>query len=76
MYDAALAGDFAKARAINDTLVRLHRAVFLDASPAPTKYALARLGLMTEDCRLPITPCADAVRGEIDAAMAEAGVTA
>ena len=76
MYDAALAGDFATARAINDTLVRLHRAVFLDASPAPTKYALARLGLMTEDCRLPITPCAEAVRNEIDAAMAEAGVTA
>jgi 4-hydroxy-tetrahydrodipicolinate synthase len=75
MYDAALAGDFATARAINDTLVRLHRAVFLDASPSPTKYALARLGLMTEDCRLPITPCADSVRGEIDAAMAEAGVT-
>ncbi len=75
MYDAALAGDFAKAREINDTLVRLHRAVFLDASPAPTKYALARLGLMTEDCRLPITPCAEAVRGEIDAAVAEAGVT-
>ena len=76
MYDAALAGDFAAARAINDTLVRLHRAVFLDASPAPTKYALARLGLMTEDCRLPITPCAEAVRAEIDAAVAEAGVSA
>ena len=75
MYDAALAGDFATARAINDTLVRLHRALFLDASPAPTKYALARLGLMTEDCRLPITPCAEAIRAEIEAAVAEAGVT-
>ena len=76
MYDAALAGDFTTARAINDTLVRLHRAVFLDASPAPTKYALSRLGLIAEDCRLPITACLDSVRGEIDAAMAEAGVTA
>ena len=35
-------GDFAKASAINDTLARLHRALFLDASPAPTKYALAK----------------------------------
>ena len=35
MYDAALAGDFAKACAINDTLARLHRALFLDSSPAP-----------------------------------------
>ena len=75
MYDAALVGDFAAARAINDTLARLHRALFLDASPAPTKYALARMGLMTEDCRLPIVPCAEAVRAEIEEAMAEAGVT-
>jgi 4-hydroxy-tetrahydrodipicolinate synthase len=76
MYDAAMAGDFATARTINDTLARLHRALFLDASPAPTKYALARLGLMTDDIRLPIVPCDAAVRPEIDAAMAEAGVTA
>ncbi len=74
MCDAALAGDFAAARTINDSLARLHRALFLDASPAPTKYALARLGLMTEDCRLPITPCAEAVRDEIGSAMAEGGV--
>jgi 4-hydroxy-tetrahydrodipicolinate synthase len=76
MYDAAMTGDFAAARAINDTLARLHRALFLDASPAPTKYALARLGLMTDDIRLPIVTCDPAVRPEIDAAMAEAGATA
>ncbi len=76
MFEACLAGNFAAARAINDRLARLHRALFLDASPAPTKYALSRLGLMTEDVRLPIAPCADAVRAEIDAAMDEAGVTA
>jgi 4-hydroxy-tetrahydrodipicolinate synthase len=74
MYDAAMAGDFAAARVINDTLARLHRALFLDASPAPTKYALARLGLMTDDIRLPIVTCDAAVRPEIDAAMADAGV--
>ena len=75
MYDAALAGDFGKACAINDTLARLHHALFLDASPAPTKYALEKLGLIDGEIRLPITPCANAVKAEIDAAVVEAGVT-
>ncbi len=42
--------------------MRLHRALFLDASPAPTKFALAHLGLCAEDVRLPIAPCAEAPR--------------
>ncbi|MBI5942254.1 MAG: 4-hydroxy-tetrahydrodipicolinate synthase, partial [Caulobacterales bacterium] len=46
----------------------------LDASPAPTKFALAHLGLCAEDCRLPITPCAEAVRPAILEAMHEAGL--
>ena len=75
MYHAAMAGDFAAARAINDTLAHLHRALFLDASPAPTKYALERLGLIAGEVRMPIVPCAQSVRAEIDAAVAEAGVT-
>lgn len=75
MQAATLRGDYAEARRINDTLARLHRALFLEASPAPTKYALARLGLCTEDVRLPLLPVAsDAVKAEIDAAMKEAGV--
>ena len=75
IYNAAMAGDFAAARAINDTLAPLHRALFLDASPSPTKYALARLGLIAEEIRLPIVTCAEASHAEIDAAMAGAGVT-
>lgn len=75
MIGAAMAGDYATARRINDTLSRLHRALFLEASPAPAKYALARLGLCTEDIRLPLLPVASAdVKAEIDAAMREAGV--
>jgi 4-hydroxy-tetrahydrodipicolinate synthase len=71
-YDACLAGDWAGALALQDRLIRLHRALFLDASPAPTKFALARLGLCSEETRLPIAPCAEAVKDEILAAMAEA----
>jgi 4-hydroxy-tetrahydrodipicolinate synthase len=75
MMTACMAGDFAEARRINDTLSRLHRALFLEASPAPAKYALSRLGLCTEEVRLPLLPVASAeVKAEIDAAMREAGV--
>jgi 4-hydroxy-tetrahydrodipicolinate synthase len=71
-YDACLAGDWAGALALQDRLIRLHKALFLDASPAPTKFALARLGLCSDETRLPIAPCAEAVKDEILAAMAEA----
>jgi 4-hydroxy-tetrahydrodipicolinate synthase len=75
VQNACLQGDYSLARKVNDTLARLHRALFLEASPAPTKYALAKLGLCTEDVRLPLVPVqSDAVKAEIDAAMKEAGV--
>jgi 4-hydroxy-tetrahydrodipicolinate synthase len=74
--DACMAGRWDVARDHQDQLIRLHRALFLDASPAPTKFALAHLGLCSEDVRLPVTPCAEAVRPAILAAMHEAGVDA
>ena len=73
-HNAALAGDFETARYWQDRLVRLHKALFLDASPAPTKFALAHLGHCTDEARLPIAPCADAVKPQILAAMRDAGL--
>ena len=75
MFEACLAGEFSRGREIHDRIIRLHRALFLDASPAPAKFALARLGLCQEDARLPITRCHPSHHAEIIAAMAEAGVT-
>jgi 4-hydroxy-tetrahydrodipicolinate synthase len=72
--NACMAGDWAAARDKQDQLIRLHKALFLDASPAPTKFALAHLGQCAEDVRLPVTACAEAVRPLILAAMREAGV--
>ena len=57
-----------------DRLARLNDALFLDASPAPTKFALATLGLCTADARLPIAPCTEAVKPAILDAMRDAGV--
>ncbi len=72
---ATMAGDFAAALVWQDRLVKLHKALFADASPSPTKFALSELGLCTPDVRLPITPCAEAVRPLVRDAMREAGVT-
>lgn len=74
LYDAVAAGDFATARSWQDRLIDLHKALFLDASPAPAKYALAKLGLCSEEMRLPLIPTNDAVKPAIDAAMAAAGL--
>jgi 4-hydroxy-tetrahydrodipicolinate synthase len=74
LIEAALQGAFDAARAQQDRLIRLHRALFFDASPAPTKFAMAQLGLCTDEVRLPIVPCAEAVRPQVLDAMREAGV--
>ncbi|MGE5501729.1 MAG: 4-hydroxy-tetrahydrodipicolinate synthase [Ignavibacteriales bacterium] len=73
-FNALLNKDWETALYWQDRLIRLHKALFLDASPSPTKFALATLGLCREDARLPIAPCADAVRPAIIEAMREAGV--
>jgi 4-hydroxy-tetrahydrodipicolinate synthase len=74
MHAAFDDGDLETARAINARLVLLHRAMFCSPSPGPAKYALSRMGLCTDEVRLPITPPDAAARAQIDAALALAGV--
>jgi 4-hydroxy-tetrahydrodipicolinate synthase len=74
MHAAFDDGDLETARAINQRLVLLHRAMFASPSPGPAKYALSRMGLCTDEVRLPITPPDAEARAQIDAALALAGV--
>lgn len=74
VHEAAAAGDYATARDWQDRLIGLHKGLFLDNSPSPTKYALSRLQLCTEEVRLPLAPTSDAVKPAIDRAMADAGL--
>jgi len=74
MFNAAMTKDWETALYWQDRLARLNDALFLDASPSPTKFALSELGLCLPDVRLPIAPCSDAVKPAILAAMREAGV--
>lgn len=74
LHEAAAAGDYATARDWQDRLIGLHKALFLDNSPAPTKYALSRLQLCSEEIRLPLSLTSDAVKPAIDRAMTDAGL--
>jgi 4-hydroxy-tetrahydrodipicolinate synthase len=74
-HSACLAGDYDRARDLNEKLFPLHKALFADASPSPTKYALSRLhDWVTADTRLPIAPCSDAAKEAVDAALAGLGL--
>ena len=67
--------DLVKARDLNDRLYPLHYAMFEDASPGPVKYALTRVhDWLTEDLRLPLTPCSEAARKAVDEALEHAGL--
>jgi 4-hydroxy-tetrahydrodipicolinate synthase len=73
-YNDALAGQWEGALYGQDRLIRLHKALFADASPSPTKFALAHLGLCAEETRLPITPCSAPAREAVLAGMRDAGL--
>jgi 4-hydroxy-tetrahydrodipicolinate synthase len=72
--NACMQGAWETALYWQDRLIRLHKAMFLDASPSPAKFAMAQLGLCSDECRLPIAPCNDAAKPVILAAMRDAGV--
>lgn len=74
MQTATLNGDFEAALKIQDQLVPLHDALFSDASPGPTKYALSLLGLCTEEVRLPLVPASDAAKAKVRTAMMGLGL--
>ena len=71
---AAMAGDAARAREIHFRLLSLHQALFCEPSPAPTKWAMSRLGRCRPEVRLPITALTPAGQTAVDAALREAGL--
>lgn len=74
MCTAALAGEVAKAREINYRLLGLHRNLFVEANPIPVKWAVARLGKISNNIRLPLTPLSSGAQAAVESAMRQAGV--
>ena len=76
MCTAALAGDAAKARELNNRLLPLHRNLFLEANPIPVKWAVQQMGLIKGGIRLPLTPLSAAYHEQVREAMRHAGIQA
>ncbi|MDP1716799.1 MAG: dihydrodipicolinate synthase family protein, partial [Burkholderiales bacterium] len=74
MCAAALAGDLAKARDLNNRLLGLHRHLFCEANPIPVKWAVQQMGLIKGGIRLPLTPLSDTCHAQVREAMTQAGI--
>ena len=76
MCRAALAGDIATARRLNNRLMPLNTRLFVEANPIPVKWALAAMGLIQPALRLPLVPLSEPQHATVRAALRESGVLA
>lgn len=74
MQAASLSGDHHKALDLQDRLMPLHKALFVEASPAPVKYAASLLGKSSDAVRLPLVAASPAAREAVKAAMIGVGL--
>jgi len=73
MCVAAAKGESAKAIAINNRLLPLHKHLFVESNPIPVKWSLHRMGRIAEGIRLPLTPLAPAHHETVAGALRAAG---
>ena len=73
---ACLAGNFHRALQLQDRLMPLHDALFVESNPGPVKYAASKLGLCSADTRLPLAPLAPASRKRVEDALSSVGLVA
>ncbi len=71
---ATLAGDYVKALELQDRLMPLHIAIFLEPGLVGAKYGMAKLGMCSDEVRLPLVGLTDGVKARMDAAMRYAGL--
>ena len=73
MCAAALAGEVDQARAINETLMPLHRDLYVEANPIPVKWALCEMGMIDSGIRLPLTVLSDPYHETVRRALRDSG---
>jgi 4-hydroxy-tetrahydrodipicolinate synthase len=71
---AAMAGDIARAVAINNTVLDLHAKLFVEPNPVPVKWALAEMGMMPAGLRLPLAPLSAPFHDTVRGALRDAGI--
>jgi 4-hydroxy-tetrahydrodipicolinate synthase len=72
--EATLKGDYAEALRLQDRLMPLHHAMFVETSPGPVKYAASLLGLCEPEARLPMVPVVESTKKAVHDAMIHAGL--
>ena len=74
LQNACLAGDYATALNLQDKLMPLHQAIFTEPGLVGAKYAMSKLGLCSDEVRLPLTPLTESTKGLIRDALRHAGL--
>ena len=74
LCELAREGKADEARALDDSLQPLNKALFIESNPIPVKWAVSELGLMESHIRLPLTPYSDRYHEDMRSAMQTAGV--
>ena len=72
--ELAAAGDYATARAIHRKYFSLMEVNFVETSPGPVKYAMAKMGLLEPNYRLPMVPVTAQTAAKVDAVLADLGL--
>lgn len=73
LCELALAGQVEEARAINERLKPLNKALFLESNPIPVKWALQEMQMIPSGIRLPLTPLAETYHQPVREALQAAG---
>lgn len=76
LFDAWTAGDLKTVAELNDRLMPVHDALFVESNPAPVKYAASLLGMCTDEVRAPLCELAEASKTVVSAALSAAGLLA
>ena len=76
LCSTAMAGQAEAARAINDRLMPLHKALFIESNPIPVKWALHEMGLIPDGIRLPLTWLSPRCHEPLRQALRQCGVLA
>ncbi len=72
--EACLQGAYDTALALQERLMPLHDAMFVEPSPAAVKYAASLLDICSDEVRLPLVAATDAAKAKVREAMAAAGI--
>jgi 4-hydroxy-tetrahydrodipicolinate synthase len=74
LQNTLMKGDFAAALKLQDRLMPLFDAMFVETNPGPVKYAASRLGICSAEMRLPLIPVSEQTKKAVDAVLNKVGL--